>query len=318
MAGTRHKVAVGALALVPGLVALMLVAEDDAQARTRTIDTHAKLVQTLMQRHRPSTRYRFGAALRAKADLDADWITIRNTTLLRKLTWLRSLSLSRATVPSFAFLKRLKRLERLDLSKTRISSVRPLAGLTRLRQLDLSSTRIKDVGPLARCASLMDLRLGDTRVRDLSALGAATLSRLELGSSKMTRLPKLSTPAVHTLVITDAKSRLDSTPLAQAQVTRLILNATGVTHLKGLATHPTLRTISLRRTRVTLKSIRALLKKNRSLQIITPKGRTVGTILAWIQARPRLSNYPCLTGTGPCTRETFGYERRPILRWIAP
>lgn len=319
MVKSRHQVAIGTLALLPGLLALVMALEgSDVQARTLRIENHSKLVQTLMKRHRPGTRYRFGSALRAKADLDADWITIRNTTLLRQLTWLRSLSLSRAKVPSFAFLKRLTRLERLDLSKTRISSLRPLAGLTRLRQLDLSSTRTKDVGPLARCTSLMDLRLSETRVQDLSALRATVLDRLELGSPKMNRLPNLSTLAVHTLVITDAKSRLDFSSLALAQITRLILNATGVTQLKGLAKHPTLRTLSLRRTRVTKKTIRALLKQSRSLQIITPKGRTVGTVVDWVQARPRLSNYPCLTGTGPCTRETFGHERRPVLRYIAP
>lgn len=304
--------AVGLAVLIAGL------GTPDARARTLRIDSHSKLVQTLMQRHRRGTRYRIGAALRTRAELDADWIAIRNTTLLRQLTWLRSLSLSRATVPGFAFLARLKRLERLDLSKTRISSLRPLAGLTRLRQLDLTATRVKDLRPLVRCTSLMDLRLSETPVQDLTALGAITLARLELGSSKMTRLPKLSNLAVDTLVITDAKPGLDFTPMAPAQVTTLILDATGVTHVKGLAGHPTLRAISLRRTRVTLPTLRALLKKNRTLQIVTPKGRTVGSVVRWLPARPRLSNYPCLTGQGACTRETFGWERRRVLRWIAP
>jgi len=315
----RRKAIARALALVPGLILLAQgLGGADAQARTLRIDDHSRLVRTLMQRHRPGTRYRIGARLRAKGDLDADWIAIRNTTLLRQLTWLRSLSLSRATVPGFAFLKRLIRLERLDLSKTRISSVRPLAGLTRLRQVDLSSTRVRDLSPLVRCTSLMDLRLSETRVRDLSVLRSTTLSRLELGSRKMTRLPNLSILVVDTLVITDAKPRLDFTPMAKAQVTRLVLDATGVTQLKGLASHPNLRAISLRRTRVTLQTIRALLKKNRALQVVTPKGRTVGRVVQWVQARPRLSNYPCLLGTGACTRETFGWERRRIVRWIAP
>lgn len=316
MGKAHHSIA---RALVPGLFLLAQgLGGSYAQARTLRIDDHSKLVQTLMQRHRPGTRYRIGSTLRAKGDLDADWIAIRNTTLLRQLTWLRSLSLSRATVPGFAFLKRLTRLERLDLSKTRISSVRPLAGLTRLRQLDLSTTRVKDLGPLVRCTSLMDLRLSETRVRDLTALRSTTLARLELGSPKMTRLPNLSTLAVDTLVITDAKPRLDFAPMVQAQVTRLVLDASGVQHLGGLAKHPTLRAISLRRTRVTLQTIRALLKKNRTLQVVTPKGHTVGRVISWVQARPRLSNYPCLLGTGACTRETFGWERRRIVRWIAP
>jgi len=306
-------------ALAVGLAVLFVgLPSPDAQARTLRIDTHSKLVQTLMQRHRRGTRYRFGPALLAKGDLDADWIAIRNTTLLRQLTWLRSLSLSRATLPGFAFLKRLKRLERLDLSKTQISSLRPLAGLTRLRQLDLSATRVKDLRPLVRCTSLMDLRLSETPVQDLSALRTTTLARLELGSSNMTRLPKLSTLAVDTLVITDAKPGLDFAPMAQAQVTTLILDATGVIQVKGLAGHPTLRAISLYRTRVTLRTVQALLKKNRTLQIVTPKGRTVGSVVRWLPTRPRLSNYPCLNGQGACTRETFGWERRRVLRWIAP
>jgi hypothetical protein len=308
-----------ALALMPGLFVLVQgLGWSGAQARTLRIDDHCKLVQTLMQRHRPGTRYRIGSKLRAKGDLDADWIAIRNRTLLRQLTWLRSLSVSRATVPGFAFLKRLTKLERLDLSKTRISSVRPLAGLTRLRHLDLSSTRVRDLGPLVRCTSLMDLRLSETRVQDLTALRSTTLARLVLGSPKMVRLPKLGSLAVDTLVITDAKARLDFTPLAQAQVTRLVLDATGVKQLRGLANHPTLRVISLRRTRVTLQTIRALLAKNRTLQVVTPRGRTVGRVIEWAPARPRLSNYPCLLGLGACGRETFGWERKKVIRWIAP
>jgi hypothetical protein len=76
--------------------------------------------------------------------------------------------------------------------------------------------------------------------------------------------------------------------------------------------------ISLRKTRVDLKSIRALLKANNTLQVITPAGRTVGRVIQWVQTRPRLSNYPCLLGTGACHRETFGWERRKVVQFILP
>jgi Leucine Rich repeats (2 copies) len=315
----HHSVIARIVTLVPGLFGLVLAhGGASAQARTLRIDNHSKLVQTLMERHRPGTRYRIGAKLRAKGDLDADWITIRNATLLRQLTWLRSLSLSRASVPGFVFLKNLGRLERLDLSKTRITSLGPLARLTRLRQLDLSSTGVRDVRPLAKLTSLMDLRLSETRVRDLTSLHSFTLARLELGSPKMARPPNLSTLTVDTLVITDAGPRPDLTPLARARIGKLVLDATGVKQLRGLEKNKTLQVISLRQTQVTLQTIRALLTQNRALQIITPKGRTVGRVITWVRTPPRVSDYPCLQGQGPCTRETFAPKRQPIVRWIAP
>jgi len=308
-----------AMTLVPGLFLLVSgLGGSSLQARTLRIDNHSKLVQTLMERHRPGTRYRIGSVLKAKGDLDADWIAIRNVTLLGQLTWLRSLSLSRATVPSFTFLKRLKRLERLDLSKTRISSVRPLTGLTRLRQLDLSSTRVHDLRPLAKLASLMDLRLSETRVSDLTPLRLVSLARLDLGSPRMVRPPNLSTLSVDTLVITDAGPRLDLTPLARARIDKLVLDATAVKQLRGLAKNSSLQVISLRRTPMKIQTIRALLAQNRTLQIITPKGRTVGRQITWVRSPPRLSNYPCLQGQGPCTRESFGQERRRVVHYITP
>lgn len=271
-----------------------------------------------MERHRAGTRYRFGARLRAAADLDADWIVIRNGPLLRSLTWLRTASFSRATLPGFAFLQLWKDLRGLDLSKTRIRSLRPLSGLQHLRELDISATAVNDLRPLSKLKSLMDLRLSETRITDLSPLKLMALARLELGASRMTRLPRLSTLAVDKLVITDAAAHLDFSPLAKARITHLVLDATAVTRLKGLASHPTLAGISLRKTRVTLGTIRRLLKKNRSLQVITPKGRTVGQVVRWVRARPRLSNYPCLLGTGACRTQTFGWERRRVIHWIAP
>ncbi len=304
---------------MPGLFLLVMGLESpSATARTVHIDTHAQLVKRLMQRHRAGTRYRFGTRLRVAADLDADWIVIKNTVLLRQLTWLTSASLSRATLPGFGFLKRWKNLQRLDLSKTRIRSLKPLAGLTRLRELDISGSRVRDVRPLAKAANLMELRLGDTRITDLRPLQHMALSRLELGSTTMARLPRLGTLAVDRLVITDAKANLDFRSLATAQITRLVLDSTGVTQLRGLAKHPTLRVISLTRTRVALQAIRKLCKANQALQVITPKGRTVGRTIHWMRARPKLSNYPCLTGTGACSRETFGWERRKVIRWVSP
>ncbi|MFH2009313.1 MAG: hypothetical protein ABI333_22170 [bacterium] len=301
------------------LVLLIGLRGDEAEARTLVIDNEKQLVTALMRPHRAGTRYRFGASMLAKGELEADWVTLRNNVLLKRLTWLRALSLRRSKVPSFGFLRHLTRLERLDLAQTRIRSLKPLARLRALRLLDLSATPVQSLKPLQGCGALSELRLGDTRVSDLSPLKGRFLHRLALGRSGMKRLPRLGDLAgVDTLIITEGAASLELLPLLKLHLTALVLDDSRVTGIAPLSGHPHLRTLSLRRTMVSLPAIRALLAKNRHLRIITPKGRAVGQVVVWVKVAPRISQYPCLTDTGSCPREYFGPQRRPVYRWIDP
>ena len=101
MRQTRHGVCPdrAALAFVLGLGTLGLW-PDPAAARSRatTIQNHKGLLGALLRPHRAGARYRFSARLKGRAELDAEWMALRNLPLLRSLTWLRTAALHRARV----------------------------------------------------------------------------------------------------------------------------------------------------------------------------------------------------------------------------
>ena len=289
-----------------------------AAARTVNVPDHATLVRLLLQPAPAGARYRFGAKLVARGEVDAEWLVIRNRRLLRRLTWVHTLSLHRARVPSFAFLRRLKLMERLDLRRTSIRSLAPLRGLTRLHELDLADTRVQDLGPLRALSDLEVLDLSGTRVTDLTPLRGRHLERLGL-SPRGSALPDLSPlSSIGRLRLRRAGPRTDFSGLKRVRVQELVLDGTRVRDLGALAGHPTLQRLSLRHTRVPLSAVRQLLRKAPGMTVILPDGRTVGRVLVWIRVAPSPGSYPCLIGAGECARETYGPQRRPTYRFVMP
>lgn len=322
MRQTRHGVCPGraAPALVLGLGAFWLLGGSaPARARTTTIQDHRGLLRSLLSPHRAGTRYRFSKRVKARGELDAEWMVLRNRPLLRSLTWLRTAALHRARVASFSFLSRWKGIERLDLSKTRLQSLRPLRGLKRLVELDVSETAVRNVAPLTGCPALSRLDVAETRVTDLTPLKGRRLDRLVLGRPGMTRLPRVEgLGRIGVLKVRRAAAGLDLGRLQKVQVEQLVLDRTPIRTLKGLSGHPTLSRLSLRGTRVPRAAIRAFLTMNRSVTVVTPAGKLVGRIVVWVKVAPNPLDYPCLTGIGECAEERFGPSLRPRYHWVDP
>ncbi len=317
MRHTRHGGWPGALILGSGLLALLGPAPR-AAARTVNVPNHATLVKLLLRPAPAGVRYRFGARLVARGEVDAEWLVIRNRRLLGRLTWARTLSLHRARVPSFAFLRRLKLLQRLDLRRTSIRSLAPLRALTRLRELDVADTRVRSLAPLKGLVELEVLDLSGTRVTDLSPLRGRHLERLTL-APRGSALPDL-TPlsSIGRLRLRRARPRTDFSSLKRVRVQELVLDGTRVQSLGALADHPTLQRLSLRHTRVPVSAVRRLLRKAPGMTVILPDGRTVGRVLVWIRVAPSPGSYPCLIGAGECARETYGPQRRPTYKFVMP
>lgn len=302
-----------------GLLAVGLALGPRAQARTVTVNDHETLVGHLLRPPVPGLEVSFGPALVARAELDADGLHLRNTPLLGRLTFLRTLSLRRARVSSFGFLSAMPRLERVDLSATTIRSLEALRLATRLQELDLSDTAVRDLGPLAGLAHIAHLDIAGTRVTSLGPLRGRRLVRLVLGGRGAWALPDLRALSdVGTLVLREAPRGLDLQPLRTLRVAALDLGALAPPHLDALRDHPTLERLVLGSTRVPLDAVRALLRGSPRLQVVLPDGRTVGRVLESREAPPDPRDYPCILGVGPCAEERFGPRRIPRYRFILP
>jgi Leucine-rich repeat (LRR) protein len=290
-----------------------------AHARTVDIPDHDALVRLLLGPHVPGARYRIAPALAARGELDAEWLRIRNRALLAQLGFVRTLSLRRATVGSFAFLSRMPRLERVDLSRTVIRSLAPLGRASTLRELDLADTSVTDLTPLAGLAGLEELDLSGTRVTDLTPLRGRGLIRLTLGRAGPWALPDLRPlGAVTTLTLRHAPAGLDLAPLRALRLAELVLDGTAVRNIAALAAHPTLTRLSLRHTGVPVASVRALLGRSPGLRVVMPDGRVVGRVVVWRRVAPDPADTPCLVGQGECTREAFGPRLVPSHRFVMP
>lgn len=309
----------GPLASLLGLALCLGAAAPSARARTVDVPDHDTLVRLLLRPHAPGVRYRIGPGLAAREELDAEWLRLRNMALLRQLGFVRTLSLRRATVPSFGFLLAMPRLERLDLSRTAIRSLAPLARAVGLTELDLADTPVIDLRPLARMRHLRELDLSGTAVTDLSPLAGRRLRRLTLGRPGRWSLPDLSRlGAVGTLTLRHVVPGLDLAPLRRVRLAELALEGTTVRDLSALAAHPTLDRLSLRRTRVSVAAVRALLRRSPALRVVMPDGRVVGRVTVFREVAPDPRDYPCLVGAGPCLSESFGPQRVRATRFVMP
>jgi Leucine-rich repeat (LRR) protein len=288
-------------------------------ARQVQVTSHEELIGLLLRPPTPGLEVRLAPGLRSRAELDGDGLRIRNERLLASLTHLRTLSLRRASLPTFAFLAAMPLLERVDLSATSIRSLEGLRKAKSLRELDISDTGVVDLIPLADLAHLERLDLSGTRVRDLEPLRGRRLSRLVLGGRGAWALPDLSPLAgVEILILRGAPRRLDLEPLRSLPLGALHLDGMVEPRLDALADHPTLERLVLTGSKVSLGSVRALLRRSGRLGVVLPDGRAVGRVVAFRPRPPDPRDYPCLVGAGSCAREGFGPRREPVFRFVMP
>ena len=145
-------------------------------------------------------------------------LTLKDCTVLGRLTGLKALDLAHTKVVDPACLGAATTIEQLSLRDAKVSGIEPLVLLTQLRELRMP-VRLTDLSPLASVPSLEVLDLKGTTATDLKPLGAlVNLKRLDLSQ---------------------AAGVVDASPLKGLEALRhLDLTATGVkklTWIKGLA-----------------------------------------------------------------------------------
>jgi internalin A len=103
--------------------------------------------------------------------LNAQNLTVKDITVLSKLTNLKVLYLQRNMISDISPLKALTGLQILSLKGNRISDINALSGLTELKELYLGENLISNITPLARMAKLGKLNLNSNKITKVSSLG---------------------------------------------------------------------------------------------------------------------------------------------------
>jgi hypothetical protein len=101
------------------------------------------------------------------------------SSLLTKLSPIKSLDLSGTQVANLEPLKGLTALQTLDLSNTQVANLEPLKGLTALQRLDLSKTQVANLEPLRGLTALQSLDLRGALATNLEPLKGLTALHIE-------------------------------------------------------------------------------------------------------------------------------------------
>ena len=190
---------------------------------------------------------------------------------LKKIPYLKKLSVNKFNLPDLSFLEGFTKLETLDLSGSRLpaeslqilstlpslrnlmlsdcgfSTIAPLAEVTSLVQLDLSNNTIRNLEVLANMPELQELNLKHNALTDLTVLaGLPNLSRLDVSYNSLTSLEPLA--SCTGLTFLDAQNnQIDSLSGLQdlTGLTYLSLNFNKLTDLSPLAGLTAMETLKL-------------------------------------------------------------------------
>lgn len=136
---------------------------------------------------------------------------------LKKIPYLKKLSINKFNLPDLSFLEGFTKLETLDLSGCRLpaeslqiletlpsienllisdcgfSTIEPLKNVTTLKRLDLSNNTIRNLEVLSGMPNLEEVNLKHNALTDLSALSGLTgLKRLDVSFNSLTSLEALA------------------------------------------------------------------------------------------------------------------------------
>jgi internalin A len=178
--------------------------------------------------------------------------TLRDISVLEKLTSLTAVDLVGCAIGDLSPLSHLSSLVELNLSGNQISDLTPLSHLSSLRGVDLSGNQISDFTPLSELSSLTALILNGNQISDFTPLSdLSSLTMLGLYGSQISDLTPLSELSSLTALILNGNQISDLTPLShQPLLTTLYLGSNQISDLTPLSHLPSLTMLDLDRNQI--------------------------------------------------------------------